>query len=285
MSDVSELPPEVSRFLRYAGQAIEYFKIPQKLVNVSITDEFTGGAIDIFNSDELKIVIGVNPEQLLDSFKCQRIVWHEVGHWKDFIEGLPYFDYKRPQYPKLNFVHIDKKFEAKIYHDLYPRENKKYNSVLREIKKLDSILMFLDMQRTIADVILCRRLNKLPVQIKTNIVVGLIKEVQKIPSIEDFSLARIYLRLEIIAIEMEYISFDGIPKKYTKKLREIEERWLKTIFVKYPDLKSFFTSSRSLVQEIEFTSNPEKLYDWIIRWIKLIPPKVISDMSLFYFGH
>jgi hypothetical protein len=141
------------------------------------------------------------------------------------------------------------------------------------------------MQRTLCDAILVRRFNELPVQIKTNIVIGLIKEVQKIPSIEEFSLSRIYLRLQVVTMEMEYISFTGIPKKYTKKLREIEDRWLKTIFTKYPDLKSFFTSSRSLVQEIEFTSNPEKLYDWILRWIKLIPPKVISNMSLLYFEH
>ena len=285
MSDVSELPPEVSRFLTYVGQAIEYFKIPQKIVNLSITDEFSGGGIDICNSDEEKIIIAVNPEQLSDPFKSQRIAWHEVGHWKDLIEGLPYFDYRRPKYPTLNFVHIDKKFEGKIYHDLYPRENKKHNSVLRKIKKLGSILMFLYMQRTLCDAILVRRFNELPVQIKTNIVIGLIKETSKIPPIEDFTLARVYLRLQIIALEMEHLSFTGIPKKFTKKLKEIDERWLKIIFAKYPELKPFFTSSCSLVQEIKFTTSPEKLYDWIIRWIKLIPPKVYSDMAPLYFEH
>jgi hypothetical protein len=280
MSKVTNLPFEVSRFLKYVGQAMEYFGIPQKWANLLITDEFTGGGVDVCNSDEEKIIIAVNPEQLLDPHKSQRIAWHEVGHWKDLIEGLPLFEYKRPKYPKLNFVPIDKKFQEKIYHDLYLKEITKL-----DITKLELILMFLDMQRTIADAILVRRFNELPAQIKTNIVIGLIKETSKIPPIEDFSLARVYLRLQIIALEMEHLSFTGIPKKFTKKLKEIDERWLKIIFAKYPELKPFFTSSCSLVQEIKFTTSPEKLYDWIIRWIKLIPPKVYSDMAPLYFEH
>jgi len=282
---MSDLPFDVSRFLRYVEQAIEYFKIPQKLVNLSITDEFSGGGVNIWDSDEEIIIIAVNPEELLDPYKSQRIAWHEVGHWKDFIEGLPLFGYERPKYPKLNFVPIDKKLEKKINYDLYLRENKKHNTVLKEITKLNGVLMFLNMQRTIADAILVRRFNELPVQIKTNMIIGLIKEISEIPPIEDSSLARIYLRLQAIALEMEHISFPGIRRKFTKKLKEIEERWLKIIFAKYPELKSFFKSSRLLVQEIEFTTNPEKLYDWIIRWIKLIPPKVYSDMAPLYFEH
>jgi len=269
-TDLSEAPREVKRFMEFVHEAIEYYRIPQTFTSLQFSDKFPTSGIDVINSTKDVIIIAVATTWLDDFHVSRRIAWHEVSHWKDLLDGWPLFSTPRPKYGKLNYVHIGRKFREKVRRDI---SHVKLTGV-------ESELIFLGMQRTVGDVAVCRRImSSCPVSVKISTIRGLAKIVADSGPIEEYNLLDGYRRILSIAMEMEYIQYSaGVPQKYVKSLKRSEQKWLEGAFRKIPQLQPVFENSRSLVKEIKFTTEPEKVYEWTINWIRLLPSSVIHSL-------
>jgi len=254
-------------FLMFVEEAMDYFRIPTSSIRLLVNDDWYSAAVNYMDSDENEIVLALGLDLPVDTRGLLRIAWHEIAHWKDGLDGWPIFVYKRPRCKKLNYVLIDKVFEDRVWHDLFPDI----------LTKKDSLSMFLGIGNVISDVAVCRRIMNSPANMDT--IIAITKLLDHPFLLADYTFEELYRRTIAIAMEMEYVRTSIERSKiHTRRLEEVELEQLRKIFEKIPELRSTFEEFQKLFSEIKFTGNADELYQWRVKASKLIPPRIIPSL-------
>jgi hypothetical protein len=266
----------IENFLSFVSEALDYFEIPKREVKVQIRSDWGGAAIEVFNSTEKEIILGLGLNgwslHLLDDFHISRkLAWHEICHWKDLLDGWPYFYVHRPRCRKLNYIPADGIFQEKVHRALFPKE----------LTKEDSLGIFSQMLRLISDVSVQRRIARSPVNVDT--VIAITKQVGVPLVIGEFTVEELYGRVMSAAMELECVrSSSRLSRTHVRLLTKIEYKQLRKIFRKIPDLKPFFDGLQHLFGEVKFTKNADELYQWTLKAIRLLPPSLIPSIATLY---
>jgi len=266
-----EIRRVIERFVGFVREAFEYFEISQPEIFLEIGERVCG--IDLEESTENELFLGVGIEPVSNSQNSRRIAWHETCHWENALNGKPTLLKRRPKYKKLDYYLFDGKLKKQVHENLLPKR----------LETEESEALYRRFYNVISDVIVAKRIVKSPVFKST--LIGLTEELM---SWEPLSIRRTDLgyackRVAAIAMEIEY-AFPpmNMPRKHIHRLRKTEKAQLQKIFQVFPHLEPTYNALRSLFEEIIFTTDVQKFHSWIMDGLSTFPSEALPFMAREY---